>query len=246
MAINLEDDDEYIDMELSSVYSKSISSREFEFQMSSVSMEKEPTNSPADDLFYKGKLLPLHLPPRLEMVRRLLQNSINEGEVHTTTSFEIEPRSISPSQSGRVSREVEEEHSTDVGNGEIHPKRSWVKRLKLMKQSSIGSKLKAYSRVYLRSLFGNKSTKKSPVAVAVEHNRTSFSMPIKLRHSSPSSNQHLQILKRSNSVNAEMESPIQGAIAHCKQSQHWIRSRKTMSEVGFYSFSAQEPHICRG
>ncbi|KAK8672231.1 hypothetical protein V6N13_110604 [Hibiscus sabdariffa] len=224
MAIKLEDDDDYIDMELSSIYSKSISSREFEFQMSSISMEKEPTNSPADDLFYKGKLLPLHLPPRLEMVRRLLQNSINEGEVDTT---------ISPCQC------VEEEHSTEVGNGEIHPKRSWVKRLKLMKQSSIGSKLKAYSRVYLRSLFGNKSTKKSPVAV--EHNRTSF-------YSSPSSNQHLQILKRSNSVNAEMESPIQGAIAHCKQSQahHWIRSRKTMSEVGFYSFSAQEPHICRG
>ncbi|KAL4376906.1 hypothetical protein GQ457_02G023140 [Hibiscus cannabinus] len=230
MAIKLEDDDDYIDMELSSVYSKSISSREFEFQMSSISMEKEPTNSPADDLFYKGKLLPLHLPPRLEMVRRLLQNSINEGEVDSTTPFEI-----SPCQCG-LNLEVEEEHSTEVGNGEIQPKRSWVKRLK---QSSIGSKLKAYSRVYLRSLFGNKSTKKSPVAV--EQNRTSF-------YSSPSSNQHLQILKRSNSVNAEMESPIQGAIAHCKQSQaqHWIRSRKTMSEVAFYSFSAQQPHICRG
>jgi len=32
--------------------------REFEFQMS----EKESSTSPADDLFYKGKLLPLHLP----------------------------------------------------------------------------------------------------------------------------------------------------------------------------------------
>ncbi|CAI9091528.1 OLC1v1026584C1 [Oldenlandia corymbosa var. corymbosa] len=47
--------------------------REFEFQMSS-SSEKDAAPSPADELFYKGKLLPLHLPPRLQMVEKLLQN----------------------------------------------------------------------------------------------------------------------------------------------------------------------------
>ncbi|GAB2300527.1 hypothetical protein Dimus_034567 [Dionaea muscipula] len=84
-----EEEDGYIEMELStsthisspSSSSKSSSSsspskksREFEFQMSSVGAdEKESaTPCPADELFYKGKLLPLHLPPRLQMVQKLL------------------------------------------------------------------------------------------------------------------------------------------------------------------------------
>ncbi|KAE8721066.1 hypothetical protein F3Y22_tig00017173pilonHSYRG00003 [Hibiscus syriacus] len=236
MADNLEDDDEYIDMELSSYYSNSISTREFEFQMSSVSM-KRAHQFTSRDLFYKGKLLPLHLPPRLEMVRELLQNSINEAEAY-----------ISPSQS---SRDV-----ANGRNGEVQPKRSWTKRLKFIKQSSIGSMLRAYSKVYLRSMIGNKSKKKAPLEQVQihqdngNHHRRSCSVAIK-RHSSPSSSsssssnasngyQHLQFLKRSNSVNADMESPIQGAIAHCKKSQQWIRSRKTMSEVGFYSLSSSD------
>lgn len=78
-------DEDYIDMEISS-FSKffSLSSppqtREFEFQMSSSSAEREPTNSPADELFYKGKLLPLHLPPRLQMVEKLLQSLVRLAE----------------------------------------------------------------------------------------------------------------------------------------------------------------------
>lgn len=78
-------DEDYIDMEISS-FSKffSLSSppqtREFEFQMSSSSVEREPTNSPADELFYKGKLLPLHLPPRLQMVEKLLQSLVRLAE----------------------------------------------------------------------------------------------------------------------------------------------------------------------
>ncbi|KAE8670433.1 hypothetical protein F3Y22_tig00112153pilonHSYRG00067 [Hibiscus syriacus] len=175
MADNLEDDNEYIDMELSSHYSNSVSTREFEFQMSSVSMEREPTNSPADDIFYKGKLLPLHLTLRLEMVRKLLQNSINEGEAYTTTPL-MKP-------------------STDVvirSIGEIDPKRTWTQRLKFIKQSSLGSMLKGYSRVYFRSLFGNESTKKTPLEHVQIHqdngnrHRRSFSVAIK-RQSSPSS-----------------------------------------------------------
>ncbi|KAJ6772863.1 MEMBRANE-ASSOCIATED KINASE REGULATOR 3-RELATED [Salix koriyanagi] len=74
-----DDDDDYIDLEVSS-YSNflchSISSSpfpmEFEFQMSTVPPEKDTTTSPADELFYKGKLLPLHLPPRLQMVEKIL------------------------------------------------------------------------------------------------------------------------------------------------------------------------------
>ncbi|KAH1038700.1 hypothetical protein J1N35_040443 [Gossypium stocksii] len=228
-----EEEDEYIDMEVSSRSKNMVSNpitREFEFQMSSVSIEKEPTNSPADELFYKGKLLPLHLPPRLQMVQKLLQNSITEPH----------KKDISPSSEPSGDQL---EHSNG-GSGE-NPKKSWTKKLKLMKQSSIGSKLKKASRVYLRYLFGNyKSTKKAPLEQDMNGNghRRSFSMASK-RHSSGSSNgqQHLLVLKRSSSVNAEMESPIQGAIAHCKQSQQaWVRSRRTVSEVGVFSFSASD------
>ncbi|XP_022764562.1 probable membrane-associated kinase regulator 4 [Durio zibethinus] len=354
------EDEEYIDMEVSS-YSNSFCNsrsspphpREFEFQMSSVSMEREPTTSPADELFYKGKLLPLHLPPRLQMVEKLLQNSNSVYEdrkdnfeefcsapltttvtTPTTTSTPFESCNISPSESCRVSRELNPEeyfleYSTEVSGciGE-NQKKSWTKKLKLIKQSSIGSKLKA-SRAYLKSLFGKsgcsdescaaakvadegsvskakgrldrymKSTKKNPFGQIHQNNcqistavlrsfdkekisdqnnanrhRRSFSLAIKRNStnkssssssssgssSSSSSNasngyQNLQFLKRSSSVNAEIESPIQGAIAHCKQSQQLIRSRKTVSEVGFYSLSdssiavcedQERPDLCRG
>ncbi|MBA0601087.1 hypothetical protein Gorai_004276 [Gossypium raimondii] len=228
-----EEEDEYIDMEVSSRSKNMVSnpiSREFEFQMSSVSIEKEPTNSPADELFYKGKLLPLHLPPRLQMVQKLLQNSITEPH----------KKDISPSSESSG----DQLEYSNGGSGE-NPKKSWTKKLKQIKQSSIGSKLRKASRVYLRYLFGNyKSTKKAPLEQDMSGNahRRSFSMASK-RHSSGSSNgqQHLLVLKRSSSVNAEMESPIQGAIAHCKQSQQaWVRSRRTVSEVGVFSFSVSD------
>lgn len=174
-------DDDYIDMEVSS-YSNlfnhhSEKSREFEFQMSSVVQEKEPTTSPADELFYKGKLLPLHLPPRLQMVEKLLQNPHKTFEEEkyifeefystplATTAFTtpitgtpFESCNISPSDSCQVSRELnaEEYYNLDYEpmdtSGFVieNQKKSWTKKLK---QSSLGSKLKA-SRAYLKSLFG--------------------------------------------------------------------------------------------
>ncbi|XP_022744563.1 probable membrane-associated kinase regulator 4 [Durio zibethinus] len=298
---------------------------EFEFQMSSVSMERKPITSPADELFYKGKLLPLHLPPRLQMIKKLLQNSNSVYEdrkdnfeefystpltstvtTPTTTSTPFESCNISPCEFCHVSRELNPEEYffeclTQVSGciGE-NPKKSWTKKFKLTKQSSIGSKLKA-SRAYLKSLFDTgcsnescaaakvaaegsvskakerldrymKSRNKDPfgqihqdkyqISTAVmrsfdekkitENNanrhRRSFSLAIK-RHSTNKSSstssssgssssscsndsngfQYLQFLKRSSSVNLETESPIQGAIAHCKQSQQLMRSRKTVS-----------------
>nr|GMC89085.1 probable membrane-associated kinase regulator 4 [Ipomoea batatas] len=62
--ISAAEDDEYIDIEVNSF---SPQSTDFEFQMtSSFNDNKELTVLPADDLFYKGKLLPLLLPPRLQ------------------------------------------------------------------------------------------------------------------------------------------------------------------------------------
>ncbi|XP_059458124.1 probable membrane-associated kinase regulator 4 [Corylus avellana] len=342
-------DDDYIDMEVSSFSSllcHSISSpphpREFEFQMSSISQEREPTTSPADELFYKGKLLPLHLPPRLQMVEKLLQNSnppacdtrkdifeefystplattATTTPISSTTPFES--CNVSPSESCRVSRELNaddyfSECSTEVLSGFIgdqNPKKSWTKKLK---HSSLGLKLKA-SRAYLKSLFSKsgcshdsctaatngadekkinpfrqiqkdkcstsssiiRSTDKEKNADenGVGHHRRSFSVVIK-RHStkkssssssnslssasssSSSSNNsngfhELQFLKRCSSSSSDIEISIQGAIAHCKQSQQRFHSRKTVSEVGFYSLSTsrisvredqERPDLCRG
>ncbi|KHN20292.1 Putative membrane-associated kinase regulator 4 [Glycine soja] len=174
-------EDDYIDMEVNSYtnffcHSQSHPQpREFEFQMSSIVQEKETTTSPADELFYKGKLLPLHLPPRLQMVEKLLQNSPTpfdkENDIFEefystplattyttpTAGTPFESCNISPSDSCQVSRELipEEYYNFDYptdtsGFVAENQKKSWTKKLK---QSSLGSKLKA-SRAYLKSWFG--------------------------------------------------------------------------------------------
>ncbi|KAF1880828.1 hypothetical protein Lal_00011888 [Lupinus albus] len=178
-------DDDYIDIEVSSYsnfFCHSENShaqpREFEFQMSSFVQEKEQTTSPADELFYKGKLLPLHLPPRLQMVEKILHNSINtpfdiEKDVFeefystplaTTTNptpingTPFESCNISPNESCQVSGELNPEvyynlhYLTNHASGFVveNQKKSWTKKLK---HSSLGSKLKA-SRAYLKSWFG--------------------------------------------------------------------------------------------
>ncbi|XP_061372279.1 probable membrane-associated kinase regulator 4 [Gastrolobium bilobum] len=339
-------DDDYIDMEVSSYsnfFCHSSSShtqpREFEFQMSSIVQEKETTTSPADELFYKGKLLPLHLPPRLQMVEKLLQNSNSPFDkqkdiyeefystplattTYTTpiTGTPFESCNISPSESCQVSRELNPEEYYDLDyqpdrSGLVveNQKKSWTKKLK---QSSLGSKLKA-SRAYLRSWFGksgcsyetyatstkvadegsvskareilNKNAqmaKKNPYGQiqrdryqssnsvmssykvktsedGSNHHRRSFSVGIKLLSgnktlstSSVSSSsafslsnksygcQARQLLKRCSSANSDIENSIQGAIAHCKNSQQMFSSKKTTSEVGLYSLSASRTSVC--
>ncbi|KAK7336996.1 hypothetical protein VNO77_17552 [Canavalia gladiata] len=171
-------DEDYIDIELSSspnLFSYSIGSppsttttqnREFEFQN-----KKESTTSPADELFYKGKLLPLHLPPRLQMVQKLLQNADSTfGYVRSHSSLEdssfpyttnantpLESCNISPSQSHRVSSsdpypsEYLFDWNTEI---ELFPKKPCSKKLKHNpKQFWLSQRLKA-SRAYLKSLFG--------------------------------------------------------------------------------------------
>lgn len=292
-------DEDYIDMELTSpsnFFSYSFGSpsnnpREFEFQMSSISNEKDSKTTPADDLFYKGKLLPLHIPPRLQMVQNLLQN--NNLEHSTSTTFPFTPPTfstytpldscnISSSESCRVSSEVNpDEYSFEMNPLVVSgsPKiKSWPKKLKLMNQLLFGQKLKA-SKAYLKSLFNksgcsdkpscandpnkvnqnkNKSKNKNPFEVFYQDDkkqmkrenveddfishRKSFSGVVQRQYygnkssslstssSGSSSNSSsfsfssagyydLQLFKRSISANYELEGSIEGAIAHCKQSQ---------------------------
>ncbi|KAM0013092.1 putative BKI1/putative membrane-associated kinase regulator/4 [Helianthus debilis subsp. tardiflorus] len=164
-----EEEEEYIDMEVSSyknIFCHSDSINEFEFQMFSSSSDRElTTTSPADELFYKGKLLPLHLPPRLQMVETILQDKNQETfddffSTPLATSAYATPISntpfgscnVSPSGSCQVSRELyPEDYFLDTSTE--NPKKSWTKKLNLTKQSSLGSKLKA-SKDYLKSFFG--------------------------------------------------------------------------------------------
>ncbi|KAI3748673.1 hypothetical protein L6452_11928 [Arctium lappa] len=169
--VEKEEEEEYIDMEVSAFKSLFCHSNpsEFEFQMFSSSSDRElTTTSPADELFYKGKLLPLHLPPRLQMVEKLLQdkNMDTFDEFFSTplaTSAYATPIAntpfgscnVSPLSSCQVSRELNPEDYFLDSTSE-NPKKSWTKKLNLTKQSSIGSKLKA-SRDYLKSFFGKSS-----------------------------------------------------------------------------------------
>ncbi|KAL0344583.1 UNVERIFIED_CONTAM: putative membrane-associated kinase regulator 4 [Sesamum radiatum] len=127
-------DEDYIDMELSPSFPPAT---DFEFQMSFTSNEQETTTSPADDLFYKGKLLPLHLPRRLRMILC----------------------DVSPSESCRVSSELNPDDNFFEWSSELssfiksYPtNKSWSKKLKLIKHTILAQKLKA-SRAYLKSLF---------------------------------------------------------------------------------------------
>ncbi|KAL7144684.1 hypothetical protein ABFS83_07G029100 [Erythranthe nasuta] len=68
----------------------SSSSSDFEFTISLSPRKSSAALCPADELFYKGKLLPLHLSPRLSMVRTLLlsssSTSSSSGDTATTAS----------------------------------------------------------------------------------------------------------------------------------------------------------------
>ncbi|KAL2229884.1 probable membrane-associated kinase regulator 1 [Sesamum indicum] len=64
----------------------SSSSSDFEFTISISPRKSSAALCPADELFYKGQLLPLHLSSRLSMVRTLLSSSSTSSSSDTTTT----------------------------------------------------------------------------------------------------------------------------------------------------------------
>ncbi|CAA7389556.1 unnamed protein product [Spirodela intermedia] len=319
----LPEEEEYIDMDVSSAaFSRSAAgspphAREFEFRMDANFVQREPVTSPADELFYKGKLLPLHLPPRLKMVQRLLQDPATAathgeeeeeaGSAAAGVATPFESCTVSPVSSCYVSGELNPEECSQP-----LPKKSWSKKLKLIRQSSLGLKLKA-SRDYLKCLFtrparsveeprggcggrrtsdllpagGNASPpgmgtppfgliqwettmahrrmseEKTATAEECSHRRSftgvlnhhpatvnSSSSPSSSASSSSSSSsssstaagggelQGPAALKRSSSVNSEVECSIQGAIAYCKKSSQQVAGgRKSFGDVGCCTLS---------
>ncbi|RLN29963.1 putative membrane-associated kinase regulator 3 [Panicum miliaceum] len=127
--------DDYIDMDLTPAATPMPpSSPRFEFQSTAAggAKHREPAfASPADELFYKGNLLPLHLPPRLQLVQRLLQ----------------EQQPVQALQ-GVDKREAESDAAADGGDAgkACAAKRpSWAKKLKVVKRWA--------SKEYIRSFF---------------------------------------------------------------------------------------------
>ncbi|KAI3854057.1 hypothetical protein MKX03_030237 [Papaver bracteatum] len=293
--VNGDEEEDYIDMEVSSsstFFCYSIGSppqqvsRDFEFQMpSSTSLECETTLiSPADELFYKGNLLPLHIPPRLQMVENLFETSTTSHENKaksfsenytsstTTSSTTFDSCNVSPIHSYTVSKELNAaneyfyECPTDevIGFIDENPKKSWSKKLNLIKQSSLGMKLKS-SGAYFKSLFSKsgcsnescfETNRKNGVEGIASKGKECLKKYIKVgnnksqidrykvtgnvmkagigREKMSEANGHshrksfsnanskdifeLHLLRRIKSDNSEIESAVQGAIAHCKQS----------------------------
>lgn len=137
-------DDEYIDIEVSNSFSPE--SRSFEFQMCSVfgDEEEDPTAIfPADDLFYKGKLLPLSLQtlPSVEEDDFIIMDFASSPSTNTP-----------PFKPCRLSFELSNNGFTTLISNKHPPGKFWSEKLRLIKKCLITKKLKA-SRAYLRSLF---------------------------------------------------------------------------------------------
>ncbi|URE35082.1 membrane-associated kinase regulator [Musa troglodytarum] len=79
----------------------SSSSSDFEFTVSLSPSSKRSCSQlcPADELFYKGQLLPLHLSPRISMVRTLILASASASSSSTDTTTTTESRDSNGSSS---------------------------------------------------------------------------------------------------------------------------------------------------
>lgn len=183
-------EEEYIDIDITSAtliyYKRSPpphNMREFEFHNSTTPLEKEPIPSPADELFYKGKLLPLHLPPRIQMVEKLLEKPKRTSHLNpstplcsTTNTTPFASCNASPATSCYVSGELITEDcfyecSSGMAGNETGTKKSWSKKLKFIRQLNLGSKLRA-PKAYLKSIFTNGGTK-----LAVSDDKYTISKP---------------------------------------------------------------------
>ncbi|KAJ3699441.1 hypothetical protein LUZ61_003146 [Rhynchospora tenuis] len=258
-------------------------SREFEFKLSANPQEKCSFDSPADELFYKGVLLPLHFHPRIQAIQQVLSHESN-SRLSGQEEEKFQEESISTCYHASLGNEYV------TMPGQCGAKNRWSKKFKSVSTSSLCSKLKA-SRTYLKSLFAKPTISNdqcrasrpkdniigkniSSLVNSIEKeklmeedelvHRKSFSSATKLglstrsdslysnsSSSSSSSNSSFSslnsngfyitltqppVLRRSSSVNSEMERSIKGAINYCKKSQDLVSGRKSVSDIGLYSF----------
>ncbi|XP_047317732.1 probable membrane-associated kinase regulator 1 [Impatiens glandulifera] len=84
-------------------FKSSSSSSDFEFAISISPRKSSNTLCPADELFYKGKLLPLHLSPRLSMVRTIILASSSSSSSSESAASRDSTASRSSNESSRSS-----------------------------------------------------------------------------------------------------------------------------------------------
>jgi hypothetical protein len=139
--------DDYIDMDLTPSVPPPSSPR-FEFQSAGAAgadarHREAAFASPADELFYKGNLLPLHLPPRLQLVQRLLQDQEQPPPLRGAKR-DAESDPAAATESG----DSDADAAAAAAGGKAcaaKTKPSWAKKLKVVKRWA--------SREYIRSLF---------------------------------------------------------------------------------------------
>ncbi|AQK94291.1 Probable membrane-associated kinase regulator 4-like [Zea mays] len=174
-----QEDEDFIDMDLSSAAARTPVAHEFEFMSAPLDRWGETlAASPADELFYKGKLLPLHLPPRIQMVEELLDGRgrgrgrdrdrdrelLFRGVSSTAPATPYESCNASPANSscygyGYASGELNvEEYFQEYAAGlalaedaAAAPRKPWSRRLRFMRQLNLGLRLRA-SKAYLKTI----------------------------------------------------------------------------------------------
>nr|GEV01939.1 probable membrane-associated kinase regulator 1 [Tanacetum cinerariifolium] len=221
------------------------SSSDFEFNVTLSPRKSDPTTlRPADELFYKGQLLPLHLSSRKSMVQTLLATKgRHSSDHHSSFSYET-------SDSSRISSATEDDnHFPSKLFGLTSKKQySFNKFATLFRKEnksvvpnetttfSVKEKIRRYfkkTKVPLYNKFSQfQGQKTSPPNVKKINNvgTTSFSGNLRfLRKTScvsscpstmPSSPNHSGVLRPKPGLSSteELHSAIEGAIAHCKNS----------------------------
>lgn len=162
----------------------SSSSSDFEFTIScSPRKSSTPLCRPADELFYKGQLLPLHLSPRLSMVRTLLllptsSSSSSYAASDTTASRDSTGSSSNDSRdscdsSSRPSSVLEEDEFKRLNSRYSSSNDVVVKQVlhSLSSQSQIKKNSKYFSLSRFSSVFKKDPTKQqNRMAVDADHN----------------------------------------------------------------------------
>ncbi|KAI8561368.1 hypothetical protein RHMOL_Rhmol04G0333500 [Rhododendron molle] len=131
--------------------SLSSSSSEFEFMTISLSPRKSSASATADDLFYKGQLLPLHLSPRLSMVRSLLLSSSSTSSSATTVTSSSRPSTSSSRPSSATDSDTSSSSSSRPSSATADDE---LKRLKYTSSSSTSTSTTHFKKPnkYLSSL----------------------------------------------------------------------------------------------
>ncbi|XP_051125423.1 probable membrane-associated kinase regulator 1 [Andrographis paniculata] len=126
----------------------SSSSSDFEFTISISPRKSSAALCPADELFYKGQLLPLHLSSRLSMVRTLLLSSASTSSSSDTTTTASRDSTASSSSSSSAADLCDSSRPSSVADDEF----------KRLTGAAVRKPSKYFSLSKFSAVFRNKET----------------------------------------------------------------------------------------